>query len=384
MLAGNIPLHRSARIGVSSFFFISGLCFASWATRIPDIQKYIGLSKAELGTVLFASPVGSMICLPLAGFLVTKFGSRNVLLMGTFIYACNLCLLGIVDTFWKLITVLFFFGMSGNLMNISVNTQAVGVEAVYKRSIMASFHGLWSLGGVAGTGIGYLMISHQIQPLQHFTVIATMMIATFLYFFRFTLKGDKHNAQKQKFTFEWSNIKAVMVLGIVAFCCMGCEGCMFDWSGIYFRDVVQVPTESVTVGLNVFMATMATGRFISDAMVTKFGTIRVLQASGTLITAGLLTAVIFPNIYAATFGFFLTGFGVSSVVPLSYGLAGKSTKLSAGIAISLVSSVGFLGFLFGPPIIGYIAEALSLQWSFGLMAVIGFGTAVLASHAKVE
>jgi MFS family permease len=108
-----------------------------------------------------------------------------------------------------------------------------------------------------------------------------------------------------------------------------------------------------------------------------------LQASGTLITTGLLIAVVFPNFYAAAFGFFLTGFGVSSVVPLSYGLAGKSTKMSAGIAISLVSSVGFLGFLFGPPVIGYIAEALNLQWSFGLMAVIGFGTAVLASRAKV-
>ena len=384
MLAGNIALHRPARIGVSNFFFISGLCFATWAARIPDIQHHLNLSEAALGSVLFASPVGSMLCLPLAGFLVTRFGSRNCLLAGSFIYAVILCCIGLVDTVWQLVAALFFFGMAGNLMNISVNTQAVGVEALYKRSIMASFHGLWSLAGFTGAAIGTLMVSQGISPLHHFILVASLMIIAVIIFFRHTLREDDHGREKTKFQFKWSNIKSVITLGIIAFCCMGCEGCMFDWSGIYFRDIVKAPSYLVTVGYTVFMATMATGRFIADTMVTKFGATRVLQASGTLITTGLLTAVIFPNIYAAAFGFFLTGFGVSSVVPLSYGLAGKSTKLSAGIAISLVSSVGFLGFLFGPPIIGYIAEALSLQWSFGLMAIIGFGTAVLASNAKVE
>jgi MFS family permease len=384
MLASSMPLHRPARIGVSNFFFISGLCFATWASRIPDIQRHIGLGKAELGTVLFASPVGSMLCLPLAGWLVTKFGSRNCLLVGSFIYAAILCMIGFVDTVWQLVAALFFFGMSGNLMNISVNTQAVGVEALYRRSIMASFHGLWSLAGFTGAAIGTLMVSLGISTLSHFLIVAALMSMAVIVFFRFTLKEDDRGREKTKFKFSWNNVQSIITLGIIAFCCMGCEGCMFDWSGIYFRDVVKSPVQLVTVGYTVFMATMATGRFIADAMVTRFGTTRVLQASGTLITLGLLIAVAFPNFYAAAFGFFLTGFGVSSVVPLSYGLAGKSSKMSAGIAISLVSSVGFLGFLFGPPLIGYIAEALNLQWSFGLMAIIGFGTTVLASKAKVS
>jgi len=383
MLASSMPVHRPARIGVSNFFFISGLCFATWAARIPDIQRHIGLGEAELGSILFASPVGSMLCLPLAGWLVTKFGSRNCLLAGSFIYAAILCSVGMVNTVWELVAALFFFGMAGNLMNISINTQAVGVEALYKRSIMASFHGLWSLAGFTGAAIGTLMVSQGISPLTHFIIVAALMSVAVLVFFRYTLKQDDHGREKTKFRFRWDNVKSVITLGIIAFCCMGCEGCMFDWSGIYFRDVVKAPAHLITVGYTVFMATMATGRFIADAMVTRFGTTRVLQASGTLITAGLMIAVVFPNMYAAAFGFFLTGFGVSSVVPLSYGLAGKSTKMSAGIAISLVSSVGFLGFLFGPPLIGYIAEALNLQWSFGLMAVIGFGTAVLASRAKI-
>src|ERR687891_721504 len=144
MLASAFPFSRAARIAVSTFFFIAGICFASWASRIPDIQRHLYLSEAQLGSVLFALPIGSIISLPIAGFLVTKFSSRIVMLVGSFFYAGLLCLLGYVDATWELVTVLFFFGMSGNMINISVNTQGVGVEVLYKRSIMASFHGLWS------------------------------------------------------------------------------------------------------------------------------------------------------------------------------------------------------------------------------------------------
>jgi MFS family permease len=293
MLASSMPLHRPARIGVSNFFFISGLCFATWASRIPDIQRHIGLGKAELGTVLFASPVGSMLCLPLAGWLVTKFGSRNCLLVGSFIYAAILCMIGFVDTVWQLVAALFFFGMSGNLMNISVNTQAVGVEALYRRSIMASFHGLWSLAGFTGAAIGTLMVSLGISTLSHFLIVAALMSMAVIVFFRFTLKEDDRGREKTKFKFSWNNVQSIITLGIIAFCCMGCEGCMFDWSGIYFRDVVKSPVQLVTVGYTVFMATMATGRFIADAMVTRFGTTRVLQASGTLITLACLSLLLF-------------------------------------------------------------------------------------------
>lgn len=375
---------RSARIAVSNFFFVSGLCFATWTARIPDIQLHIGLSKSELGSVLFASPIGSMVCLPLAGWLVTHFGSRACMLVASFAYAIDLCAIGLVNTSWQLVAVLFFFGMAGNLMNIAINTQAVGVEALYKRSIMASFHGLWSLAGFTGGALGILMVSQYVSPLFHFIIVALLIGLFVIFFFRYSLKEDDKDKGELKFKFKWGNIKSILTLGIIAFCCMGCEGCMFDWSGIYFRDVVRVPDNIVPVGLTAFMATMATGRFVADKMVTKFGPVRVLQTSGVLITTGLLIAVAFPYLYTATLGFLLTGFGVSSVVPLTYGLAGKSKKVTAGIAISLVSSVGFLGFLLGPPFIGYIADALSLQWSFGLMAVLGFGTALIASKAQIN
>jgi len=382
MLAGTISFSRAARIAVSTFFFVAGICFASWASRIPDIQHHLHLDDGQLGSVLFALPVGSMLSLPVAGFLVTKFGSRIVMFVGSFFYASLLCLLGLVDATWQLVTVLFFFGMSGNLMNISVNTQGVGVEILYKRSIMASFHGLWSLAGFVGASIGTLMVSQKIPPLMHFIIIACLIAILAIIMFRYSLSNDVSRQNNEK-GFALPD-KSLMKLGIIAFCCMACEGCMFDWSGIYFRDIVKTPPHLVTLGYTAFMAMMATGRFVGDRLVTKFGVKRVLQLSGCLIVTGLLTAILIPNLYMTTAGFLLTGFGVSSVVPLTYGLAGKSHTMSAGMAIAAVSTIGYLGFLFGPPVIGYIAKTANLRYSFALIAVFGFCVIILASKVKVN
>ena len=163
---------------------------------------------------------------------------------------------------------------------------------------------------------------------------------------------------------------------------MACEGTMFDWSGVYFQKVVEAPKELTTLGYAAFMGTMAGGRFLGDRIVTKFGKQLVLQASGVVITTGLLISVIFPTIVAATIGFLLVGLGVSSVIPFIYSTAGQSRKMSAGVALAAVSTIGFLGFLAGPPIIGFIAQEFGLRWSFALIAVLGFGTTVIASGIK--
>jgi MFS family permease len=165
---------------------------------------------------------------------------------------------------------------------------------------------------------------------------------------------------------------------------MACEGTMFDWSGIYFQYEVHAPRQLVTLGYAVFMATMATGRFAGDTMATRIGKKKLLQASGVVIMAGLLTAVLFPSLVPATIGFLLVGLGVSSVVPLVYSTAGRSGKLSPGVALAAVSTIGFMGFLIGPPVIGFIAEAFSLRWSFTLIALLGLGTTLLASMIRWE
>ncbi|MEP7144140.1 MAG: MFS transporter [Ferruginibacter sp.] len=375
-----IPTTRAHRIAVSVFFFIAGFTFASWASRIPDIKTKLLLSDAGLGGVLFALPVGLMIGLPFSGYLVARFGSRSIVIIASSIYPLTLILLGLAPSVWMLSAALFLFGFWGNLFNISVNTQAVGVEALYGRSIMASFHGLWSLAGFTGAAFGTLMIAFHLTPFIHYWIVCSITFLLVLFSFKYTLPHSSSNNSQPIFARPDASI---LKLGLIAFGSMVCEGTMFDWSGVYFQKIVKVPASFITLGYVAFMSSMAGGRFIADWLVTKFGVKTLLQFSGAVISTGLLTAVIFPSIVPATIGFLLVGLGVSSVVPLVYGLAGKSKTMLPGVALAAVSTIGFLGFLIGPPLIGFIAGASSLRLSFTVIALIGLATAIVAGKVKI-
>ncbi|HEX6431255.1 MAG TPA: MFS transporter [Niastella sp.] len=371
---------RAARLSIGAFFFIAGLCFSSWASRIPDIKLHLKLSDGGLGAVLFALPVGLMVSLPFSGWLVHRFGSRKMVLLSALIYPLVLSTIGLVQETWHLVFVLFAFGLMGNLYNIAVNTQAVSLEVLYGRSIMASFHGIWSLAGFAGASIGTILINFHLSPFAHFCIITGTALLLISLLYRNTLQQDI-NAETDRPLFAKPDA-TLLKLGLIAMCCMVCEGAMFDWSGVYFQKVVQAPKGLIPLGYTAFMCTMAGGRFAGDKLVVRLGTLRMLQISGLVIACGLGIAIGFPSLVTATLGFMLVGIGVSSVVPLVYGVAGKSTVFSPGVALTAVSTIGYLGFLAGPPMIGFIAEAASLRWSLALIAVLGFTTTIIASKTK--
>ncbi len=378
----SLPTQRYYRIGVSVFFFIQGLTFATWASRIPDIKNMLQLSDAALGGVLFALPVGQLTAMGLSGYLVSRFGSKNTLTIAACLYPAGMVMLGTVDTVWQLAAALFFFGIAGNLSNISVNTQGVGVERLYRRSIMASFHGVWSLAGLMGGILGAFMVADHIPPFAHFCIVYGITFLLMLVARRFVLPRDAQPAAAEKKKIFVKPDRYIIVLGIIAFACMICEGTMFDWSGIYFDKVVHAPASLTRLGYIAFMFTMTAGRFTADWMITQFGIERILKASGIFILSGMLIATLFPTVTSATIGFLLVGIGTSSVVPMVYSLAGKSTTMLPGVALAAVSSIGFLGFLIGPPIIGFISELTNLRFSFALIALLGLGTTIMAGKAK--
>ena len=373
-------LFRKYRIATSIFFFIAGLTFSTWASRIPAIQAKLHLSDAGLGAVLFALPAGLMTSLPISGWLVSTHGSRPMMIIGSVFYPLILLLLASSTSVVELVLSLFSFGIMGNLINIAMNTQAVGVETLYGRSVMASFHGLWSLAGFTGAVIGTFFVSKGFPPLIHFSIVSAVAFILVLLSYKFSLPHDVGKRQSERVFVKPD--KKILLLGFIAFCTLLCEGAMSDWSGIYFKKIVEAPASLITLGYVAFTSTMALGRFVGDWLVTKLGVKRMLEISGSTVTFGLLLAVLYPTLSSATAGFFLVGFGVSSVVPIVYGLAGKSTTMSAGTALAAVSTIGFLGFLIGPPLIGFIAQAISLRWSFTLIALLGFGTALLAGKLK--
>ena len=369
------------RFAVSLFYFSMGLCFASWASRIPDIKTMLHLSEGDLGSILFAVPVGQLVIMPFSGKLVTRFGSKNILIFSLFFYAGSLVILGLAKTAWELSGALFIFGIFGNLANISVNTQGVDTETLFKKAIMSSFHGAWSIAGFSGALVGLGMLALELSPLHHFMIIAVLVLIIILFANKFLIRAkEKIRSEKQKFFSKPDS--ALIWLGVIGFCCMASEGVMFDWSGVYFKEIIKAPGALVIVGYTSFMIMMASGRFLADFMIRKFGRKKILQISGVLMSTGLFIAVIFPYIIPSTIAFMMVGLGVASVVPTIYSVAGKNPNVPPGEALTIVSSVSFLGFLMGPPVIGYIAEVSSLRVSFGIIGIFGFIIAFMVSRIK--
>lgn len=371
----------SMRLAVSAFYFCMGFSFASWASRIPDIKTKLQLSEAELGSILLALPVGQLLMMPISGRLVTKYGSRTILSFASLLYAVELTNIGWASKPWQLALALFIFGVVGNMSNISVNTQGVLAEKIYARPIMTSFHGVWSLAGLTGALTGLLMMNLKLSPHTHFIIVASLVFAVVFIARKYLIPGTTGPAEKKKF---FSKPEGVLVqLGIIAFCTMAAEGAMFDWSGVYFKEVVKSPQSLVILGYASFMTMMTTGRFAGDYIISRVGRKRMLQLSGVLILTGLLTAVLFPYLITATIGFLIVGFGTSSVIPTVYSTAGRVAKVGPGMALAGVSSIGFLGFLLGPPLIGYIAQLASLRYSFAVIALLGFSITIIVSKLKV-
>jgi MFS family permease len=369
------------RVALGALFFFMGICFASWAARIPDIQSKFQLSEGELGTLLLCLPIGSMVGLPIAGWSVHHYGSRIVILICSFAYALTLPLIGLAPNLWVIAAVLMLFGTLGNIMNISLNTQALGLEDQLGKSILASFHGIWSMAGFTGAGIGAGMIFLQFSPAAHYAVVALISVVMILFSQKYVINDKREDAEPGGLVLKKPD-QLLLRIGIISFLGMMAEGCMFDWSGVYFKKIVEAEPALVSVGYVCFMGAMASGRFVTDKATNRYGKLPILQVSGILIFAGLLLAVAIPNIYTAAFGFLLVGFGVASIVPVAYGIAGRSKLYSPSVALALVSTLSFFGFLVGPPLIGFIAELFNLKVSFALIALNGVGILLLSSFGK--
>lgn len=372
---------KRVRIAVSFFYLAQGVCFATWASRIPDLKTTLQLSDGLLGSILLALPLGQLLMMPLSGRLTTAFGTKKMLTIGAPLYALAMANLSLATTGWQLALFLFLFGVAGNICNNALNTQGVVAESYYEKPIMTSFHGVWSVGGFTGALIGLLMVNLHVAPTLHFGIIGVLVWLHIIVNYRFLLEGQK--ADQGKKTSFFKKPQGVLIqLGVIGFCSMATEGAMFDWSGVYFKDIVKAPHSLIILGYASFMVMMATGRFLGDRLITHFGRKRLLQISGVIISSGMFMAVLFPYLVPATIAFMMVGIGVSGIVPMVYSIAGSNEKVAPGIALAMVGSVSYFGFLMGPPLIGYISDLANLRYSY---AVIGcFGLLITIIVAKLS
>lgn len=375
-----------ARIAVTILFFFFGGISASWASRIPTIKDFFGVNDSAWGFVLLYISIGTLISLPFAGKIIEKTGSKKATLIFLLSYFILLIGIGYFGVLWQLKINLVLFGAISNITNIAINTQAVQISKKYKGQIIGSLHGTWSIGGFMASWLGAEMISSYVPPLNHFIYFSALGMVFSLIFFRYLLPPETniHNSLKDEKKAKAFQIpdKNLLMLGLLAFFALVAEGTMTDWANEYMKHVANAPVELIGYGLTAYMFTMASGRFISDFTVRKFGEKNTLFVCGILLFIGLISAVILPGIYSTIFAFMIVGLGVSAVVPMTYNLAGQHKTIPTQQAITFVTSIGFIGFFLGPPIIGFIAQESSLKTAFGIIAFFGLAITMLSKFLK--
>lgn len=362
-----MPLKAKQRAALSTYFFLSGLGFATWASRIPTIKDFFNFNEAQLGTVLLAMPISSLIGLPISGWLVSKFDSRKPLIVAMLFLTLTLTFIGFADTPFLLVAALSLYSFSARILYISMNTQSITIQKKYTKKIVGSFHGLWSTGGLLGVVLSTIMVKYLVPIQIHLAAVAVFIAIISLLIFSFTLTNDK-STFGNKLIFGKPD-PFIFYLGLLVFFAAICEGGMFDWSGVYFKEVINEPI--FTYGYLLFMAAMAFSRFYSDRLVEVIGLEKIYIFSSLLIGVGILLAIIFPYFYPALIGFCLVGLGTAAIFPMTFMLAGTSKKYSPGMAISIISTYATVGMLVGPPLVGYVAHAFGLKNAFYIFVVAG-------------
>jgi MFS family permease len=362
-----MELKKRQRFSLNIFFFLSGVCFSTWASRIPTIKANFGYNEAELGTLLLFMPISSLVGLPVSGWLVSRYDSRVPLTFSFVLLVIALTCIGFADSTFLLIASICTFSFAMRLINISMNTQAITLQKKFDRNINGAFHGLWSTGGILGVGISTVMVAQKINMNIHLFAISLLTFIVILVSYKSLLRDDRA-ASGNKLKFGKPD-PYIVCLGLLLFFSLICEGGMFDWSGIFLKEVVNV--EVFTWGYLTFMICMALSRFASDRIIEKIGMPRTYLLSAALIIIGISLAVIFPYFWTSVIGFCFVGWGTAPVIPMTYMMAGDNKKYSAGIVISIIATYAIVGQLIGPALIGYIAHASSLRLAFITFALSG-------------
>jgi MFS family permease len=368
------------RIAISIYFFLLGFVFSTWASRIPDVKDRFSLSEAELGGLLFMLPTGALVALPISGWLVQRVGSRLLCALSLILYGILLSLIGLSNKLEWLSIALFLFGLIGNLGNISMNAQGLAIQHWLGKVILSSLHAMWGLGAFSAAAVSGWMMNLQVSVSVNFILIGgiAQIGAAVFYFFLLTENVDKEASQK---VFAWPG-KELLLLGLICFCVTMSEGAMADWSSLYYRQVVNAMHTASTLGYTAFALCMTLGRFAGDRLLQWLTHAQLLRINGILILTGIFLALVFPVKWVVIAGFALVGLGVSCVFPIVYMLAASSKTMSTSAALASVSSVGFIGFLIGPPMIGFLAEETGLRMSLWVVAVLGFFIVLLTYRLK--
>lgn len=297
------------------------------------------------------------------------------------LYLLALFAIPLVKTIGLLSVVLFCFGFLGNLGNISLNAQGIAIQHLIQKSILSSLHAMWSVGAFTAAAFTDWMMEEERTMESQYMIIVLITATIVLGFFAVLIKDPAISGEKQK-VFAIPN-RALLFLGLICFCVAMSEGAMADWSSLYYRQIINQPHVVSALGYTAFALFMSIGRFLGDPLIEKWGYKTVLKGNGILIAVGMILSLSTSIPSLVIIGFALVGLGVSSVFPVVYILATKEKSMMPSAALAAVSSVGFVGFLVGPPIIGFIAQLIGLRLALTVLVLLGSLIFFMASRPTI-
>ena len=360
------PAAKREQVATRVIFFVLGLVMAGMAPLVPLIKLRLGADEGTLGLLLLCVGLGSIVAMPFAGVLTARFGCRRVIVVGTIVMALVFPLLAVLDSFATLAAAILVFGAALGMVDVTMNIQAVLVERDSGRAMMSGFHGLFSVGGMVGAGGMSLVLSLGLAPVMAailvsvFAIVALGLIVPGLLPY-----ADRSSGKTPLFVVPRGGVLLIGVLCLFTFLA---EGSVLDWSGVFLTTLRGADIGMAGLGYAAFAVAMTIGRLTGDRIRTALGE-RLVLLGGSLIGAlGFVIVLAVPVFEASLFGYFLVGAGASNSVPVLFSAAGRSKDMPSGLAVTAVSTLGYLGLLAGPAVIGFVAHGTSLTIAFGLLA----------------
>jgi MFS family permease len=358
-------------------FLVHGLVVSTWVSRIASVKTALGLSDGALGLALLGTAIGSVTAIPICGSIVTRFGSRRTARWTAAGFCLSLAAIACASGGHTLFAALLLYGAMAGANDVAMNAHAVATEKLLGTPTISRFHSMFSIGGIAGACLGAVIAGRGISAPAHLVGAAAAILGFTLVATR-RLVETRNGATARVARASFRRVPGVLIaLSAIGFCIFLSEGAIADWTAVYLKQILGAGEGLAPVGYAVFSAAMAVFRLTGDAITLRLGRARVIRYGGALAASGLAFALLVPSPYWAMAGFAAAGAGFSSIIPLVFAAGGRISGLSEGAGVATVSGLGYLGFLVGPPAIGFLSELTSLRAGLFLLVALSVTAASL-------
>lgn len=356
----------TARLAVSVLFFINGMLIGAWAPMIPTFKERLDLTESQIGLIILALGFGSLISMPFVGAFIAKNGTRLPLKYLAFICAFGIPFLTIVPDFWSAVLVMFLFGATWAGMDVAMNSNVIEVEKQHRFPIMSSCHGFWSIGALVSALVGGFTLS-SFGEVGHGIFWQVVFLVLFFYAFPKLQKRTGSAEEEEKPKLQFPRVILPYLLGVVALFSVVPEGMIIDWSALFLNTERGVSIAWAGTGFAATSTAMAIMRFSGDHLRQRFGAVQTLRFSVVAAIIGFSLVTLSTSPMTAVIGFFISGVGLANLFPIAISAAGNVPNIPGGIAVSMVTTVGYGGILLAPPLFGFIAQTWSYTAVYAIM-----------------